>query len=161
MSADKYPSIFLRQMEAIVYLSPWLCFKYIRPTLLVVLVNSQKTKKITCCCLCMTISPFALVSVISYMYHFQVWELLTGDEPRPSLFMAVPTIYSKLIQYHDKRNLTKQDKETVKSKCEQLRWNIVSSLIFGKNVMSFYSTLFSNDKYFIKCLKPSLSFCLG
>ena len=99
------------------------------------------------------ITPFPLVSVVCYVYHFQVWSLLTGDEPRPSLFMAVPTIYSKLIQYHDNRNLTEQDKEAVKSKCEQLRWKIVSSLMFKKNV-SFYSTLFSNDN-FIKYLKTS------
>lgn len=69
------------------------------------------------------------------MCHFQVWDLLTGDEPRPSLFMAVPTIYSKLIQYHDKRNLTKQDKQAVKSKCEQLRLMVSGSAALPEPIM--------------------------
>ena len=55
------------------------------------------------------------------MIFFQVWDLLTGEEPRPSLFMAVPTIYSKLIQHYDKSNLTEEEKEEIKFKCEQLR----------------------------------------
>ena len=102
-------------------------------------------------------SPLSVLFLI--VYHFQVWGLLTGDEPRPSLFMAVPTIYSKLIQHHDKRNLTKQDKEKVKSKCQQLRWKIVSSLTFEKKRFLF-TALFSNGN-FVKYLKTSYSFCLG
>ena len=47
--------------------------------------------------------------------------MLSGDTPRPSLFMAVPTIYSKLVQHHEELNLTEQEKETIKSKCQQLR----------------------------------------
>jgi len=65
----------------------------------------------------------------------QVWGLLTGDEPRPSLFMAVPTIYSKLIHYHDKRNQTKQDKETVKSKCGHLRLMVSGSAALPEPIM--------------------------
>jgi len=66
----------------------------------------------------------------------QVWDLLTGDEPRPSLFMAVPTIYSKLIQYHDKRNLIEQDKERIKSKCEQLRLMVSGSAALLEPIMT-------------------------
>ena len=47
--------------------------------------------------------------------------MLAGDKTHPSLFMAVPTIYSKLIQHHEETNVTEQEKETIKSKCQQLR----------------------------------------
>ncbi|XP_078345191.1 malonate--CoA ligase ACSF3, mitochondrial-like isoform X2 [Oculina patagonica] len=65
----------------------------------------------------------------------KVWALLTGDEPSPSLFMAVPTIYSKLIQHHNKSNFTKQEKEKIKYKCEQLRLMVSGSAALPEPVM--------------------------
>lgn len=104
---------------------------------LVAVIHKNKNL-ITFYCLDVTEYLTLCPCVISYMYHFQVWGLLTGDAPRPSLFMGVPTIYSKLIQYHDKSNLTEQEKERIKSKCEQLRLKKYFFSYFWINI-SFYS----------------------
>ena len=58
---------------------------------------------------------------LSLHIHTQVWDIITADEPCPSLFMAVPTIYSKLIEHYEKENLTKEEKEKIRFRCKQLR----------------------------------------
>ncbi|KAG9475058.1 hypothetical protein GDO78_003488 [Eleutherodactylus coqui] len=49
-----------------------------------------------------------------------VWEhLLSMDSPSINIFMAVPTIYSKLIDYYDSHLTTPHDKLSVKTVCQQ------------------------------------------
>ncbi|XP_020902542.1 acyl-CoA synthetase family member 3, mitochondrial [Exaiptasia diaphana] len=56
----------------------------------------------------------------------KVWEYLTGS--KLSLFMAVPTIYSKLIQYfQENNNYTRKQKEDIIKKCSQLRLMVSGS----------------------------------
>jgi len=65
----------------------------------------------------------------------KVWTLLSGNNPRPSLFMAVPTIYSKLIQHHKAANLTDQEKNEIKAKCQQFRLMVSGSAALPEPVM--------------------------
>ncbi|PFX30598.1 Acyl-CoA synthetase family member 3, mitochondrial [Stylophora pistillata] len=65
----------------------------------------------------------------------KVWDILTGDEPRPSLFMAVPTIYSKLIEHYEKEKWTEQEKERIRFRCEQLRLMVSGSAALPEPVM--------------------------
>lgn len=72
----------------------------------------------------------------------QVWEmLLSSKAPMVNVFMAVPTIYSKLIQYYDQHFTQPHVKDFVKAVCkERIRywmWNqyhkilLISSFICG------------------------------
>ncbi|XP_068689401.1 malonate--CoA ligase ACSF3, mitochondrial-like [Montipora foliosa] len=65
----------------------------------------------------------------------KVWKMLSGTNTHPSLFMAVPTIYSKLIQHHEKSNLTERDKEGIKAKCQGLRLMVSGSAALPEPVM--------------------------
>ncbi|XP_056134801.1 malonate--CoA ligase ACSF3, mitochondrial [Lampris incognitus] len=50
----------------------------------------------------------------------KVWEtLLSSKEPRVNVFMAVPTIYSKLIQYYDQHFTQPHVKDFVKAICKE------------------------------------------
>lgn len=52
----------------------------------------------------------------------QTWKYLIGeikDSPRITLFMAVPTIYVKLLQYYDDK--LKENSRKIKEKCAELR----------------------------------------
>ncbi len=50
----------------------------------------------------------------------QVWEmLLSSKAPLINVFMAVPTIYSKLIQYYDQHFTQPHVKDFVKAVCKE------------------------------------------
>ncbi|XP_049720115.1 malonate--CoA ligase ACSF3, mitochondrial isoform X1 [Elephas maximus indicus] len=50
----------------------------------------------------------------------QVWEkFLSSETPRVNLFMAVPTIYSKLIDYYDKRFTQPHVQDYVRAVCKE------------------------------------------
>ena len=49
--------------------------------------------------------------------------MLTGGDPQLSLFMAVPTIYAKLIQQYEQQDLSGSDKEKIREQCQALRYN--------------------------------------
>jgi len=65
----------------------------------------------------------------------KVWDLLTCNKPRPSLFMAVPTVYSKLIQHHDETNVNEQEKKRIKSQCGNLRLMVSGSAALPEPIM--------------------------
>ncbi|XP_068596189.1 malonate--CoA ligase ACSF3, mitochondrial [Brachionichthys hirsutus] len=49
----------------------------------------------------------------------QVWEMLLGAKPRPvSVFMAVPTIYSKLIEYYDHNFTQNYVRDFIQATCK-------------------------------------------
>lgn len=49
----------------------------------------------------------------------KVWErLLSSEDPRVNVFMAVPTIYSKLIQYHDQHFTQPRVRDFIKAVCK-------------------------------------------
>ncbi|NXU79936.1 ACSF3 synthetase, partial [Oreotrochilus melanogaster] len=51
---------------------------------------------------------------------FQVWKkLLSSQAPRVSVFMAVPTIYAKLIEYYDKHFSQPQVQDFVRAFCQE------------------------------------------
>ncbi|XP_037371637.1 malonate--CoA ligase ACSF3, mitochondrial isoform X2 [Talpa occidentalis] len=50
----------------------------------------------------------------------QVWEkLLSSEAPRVNVFMAVPTIYSKLMDYHDRHFAQPHVRDFVRAVCEE------------------------------------------
>lgn len=61
---------------------------------------------------------------------FQVWEmLLSSRAPLVNVFMAVPTIYSKLIQYYDQHFTQPHVRDFIRGVCkERIRYRILHSL---------------------------------
>ncbi len=57
---------------------------------------------------------------------FQVWEQLIGSKsPMINVFMAVPTIYSKLIEYYDQHFTQPQVQDFIRAVCkERIRYNL-------------------------------------
>lgn len=64
--------------------------------------------------------------VFSSLYSLpsQVWKkLLSSQAPRVNVFMAVPTIYSKLMEYYDEHFTQPQVQDFVRAFCqENIRW---------------------------------------
>lgn len=54
----------------------------------------------------------------------QVWKkLLSSQAPRVNVFMAVPTIYAKLMEYYDEHFTQPQVQDFVRAYCqENIRW---------------------------------------
>lgn len=66
--------------------------------------------------------PSSLFNYMAYfsLSVFQVWErLLSSKAPLVNVFMAVPTIYSKLIQYYDQHFTQPHVKDFVKAVCKE------------------------------------------
>lgn len=65
-------------------------------------------------------------------FFFQVWEmLLSSRAPLVNVFMAVPTIYSKLIQYYDQHFTQPRVRDFIRGVCkERIRYWILRSLFF-------------------------------
>lgn len=67
----------------------------------------------TICCAQLTPSPCSLCVT-------QVWEMLLNSKaPIVNVFMAVPTIYSKLIQYFDQHFTQPHVKDFIKAVCKE------------------------------------------
>lgn len=54
------------------------------------------------------------------LFSFKVWEkFLSFEAPRINVFMAVPTIYSKLMDYYDKHFTQPHVQDFVRAVCEE------------------------------------------
>lgn len=55
---------------------------------------------------------------------FQVWDkFLSSESPRVNVFMAVPTIYAKLMDYYDQHFTQPHVQDFVRAVCEEkIRW---------------------------------------
>ncbi|CAH3018945.1 unnamed protein product [Porites evermanni] len=71
----------------------------------------------------------------------KVWDVLLAEKLSPTLFMAVPTIYSKLIQHHQESQVTDQEKERIKYKCEQLRLMVSGSAALPEPIMKTWQEI--------------------
>ncbi|KAM9817145.1 malonate--CoA ligase ACSF3, mitochondrial [Neosynchiropus ocellatus] len=66
------------------------------------------------------LSVGATCIMLPEFYPDKVWEmLLSYKAPRVNVYMAVPTIYSKLIQYHDQHFTQPHVKDYVKAVCKE------------------------------------------
>lgn len=72
------------------------------------------------------LSPFFLSSFLRWVITlfapvlFQVWKMLLSYEaPLVNVFMAVPTIYSKLIQYYDEHFTQPRVRDFVRGVCKE------------------------------------------
>jgi len=75
------------------------------------------THGIVNCLMC----PLTVGAKVTMMDNFdagRVWQHLTKDAPSVNLFMAVPTIYAKLVEYY-KKKLSGTDRATVKERCQE------------------------------------------
>lgn len=69
--------------------------------------------------LCCAYLPMSLSFFSPFHFHPQVWEMfLSSKAPVVNVFMAVPTVYSKLIQYYDKHFTQTHVKDFIKAVCK-------------------------------------------
>lgn len=94
------------------------------------LVCMSPSIRYTAFLIALSLPPFSVVCC-SYLSPFlslsQVWDmLLSSQAPLVNVFMAVPTIYSKLIQYYDQHFTQPHVKDFVKAVCkERIRYWLV------------------------------------